>query len=312
MIVLSGIIIWAAVQLRAPTGGVGGVTPLEGGVPSLIPDDDQDEVERIFAGRDARALLELRVLALPDNAQASTIEDFGAAAVEGGAVTILNLWASWCEPCKAELPGLKRAFVTAKRGANGDKARFVPMLVDSTVSIEDARIVYDKLGGPQPAAFIADAGLGGGVRQQLVGLELLAKDADIDLPTTLILDCHRRLRWHHTGVLREADFAELGRVLSELQGEIGTPICEPLRLKKKARSRGHKRPRMLGAGDSAEARTVADDTVDTEGGADAHGDSASGGGRDHRPRSVCDRNDVCEAKRGETDINCPSDCKTVM
>jgi len=298
ILVLCAIIAWAAVQLMDTAGGA---TPKEGRALALTADDDPEDAERTFAGLDVSGLLDLRVLALADDVDVSTIEDFGATAVKGGSVSIVNLWATWCGPCKAELPGLQRALANA-----GPTARFVPMLVDNTASIEEARLAYKELGGPQAAAFIADAGLGGGVRQQLVDLELLADGADIDLPTTLILDCHRRLRWHHTGVLKEADLTELGRVVGELQDELGTPTCEPLRSKRKMKRRGKKPDNESRAEDSAEPGGATSDAAIEE------APMADGERSDRRPRSLCDQDGVCDAKRGETDINCPSDCKTVM
>lgn len=71
--------------------------------------------------------------------------------------------------------------------------------------------------------FLADRGLGGGVRPALAQSGLLAEDAE--LPISLLFDCRRRVRWHHVGELRAADFSRLSEQIDQLRAERDTAAC---------------------------------------------------------------------------------------
>lgn len=55
-------------------------------------------------------------------------------------LTLVNLWASWCEPCKAEFPSLLK--LQEKYGTKGFQVLFVSM--DSKSAWEDARRFLDE------------------------------------------------------------------------------------------------------------------------------------------------------------------------
>lgn len=65
-----------------------------------------------------------------------TLEDFDGAPLElsslRGHVVVLNVWASWCAPCRAEMPALQKIYAS-------DKTRGVVILgVNSTVQDSEA------------------------------------------------------------------------------------------------------------------------------------------------------------------------------
>ncbi len=301
ILVLAGLAIWAGQQLMVPeTRTPASATPVR------IIRFDKENVgnveESTLAGKEIAALLDLRVLLLPKGVETATTEDFGDA-IKPGHVTVLNLWATWCEPCKDELPGLRSALSQAQSKAHGERVHFVPMLVDSSTSVEKARLVYDTLGGPQASAFTADVGLAGGISGRLLDLELI--ESELQVPITMLLDCHRRLRWIHRGGLLEANFIEFKAALAEAQAEIGTATCRRTRRKKRSKNKAVVKepgPDFL--------PIVLPDEHDS---ADIANSSAVPSKEDpKRPRSPCLMDGVCDAEKGETTINCPSDCKTTL
>lgn len=64
------------------------------------------------------------------------------AAVAGGEVTVLNLWATWCAPCMEEMPAL----AALQRRFEG-RARVIPISVDSEADREKAQRELARLSG---------------------------------------------------------------------------------------------------------------------------------------------------------------------
>ena len=76
------------------------------------------------APRDATALLSL---SLPDTSgQQQSLSQFR------GRVVIVNFWATWCEPCREEMPD----FVRAQREFGGRGLQFVGIAVDQPQKVE--------------------------------------------------------------------------------------------------------------------------------------------------------------------------------
>ena len=94
-----------------------------------------------------------------------TLDDFA------GKVILLNIWATWCPPCRKEMPALD----ALQQRLGGPDFAVVPISIDSQ-SIEIARDFYQEIG-------IANLGLywGEDLRVQLAF-------AVFGLPTTLLID----------------------------------------------------------------------------------------------------------------------------
>lgn len=116
-----------------------------------------------------------------------------------GKVLVVNLWASWCPPCREEIPGLVR--VQQKFASNG--VQIVGIAFDSAAK---SRQAANELGINYP---VLVAGL--------EGIDLVRKLGNRagGLPYTLVLDRRGMAVATHLGILSEAD---LERILTPLLG----------------------------------------------------------------------------------------------
>lgn len=71
----------------------------------------------------------------PDG-EPKTIADFG------GRVILLNLWATWCGPCREEMPALE--YLNENLG--GDDFQVLPVSLDTTNTPDGPRDFYDEIG----------------------------------------------------------------------------------------------------------------------------------------------------------------------
>lgn len=108
--------------------------------------------------------------------------------------TVVNLWASWCGPCKEEMPAVQR-FADANRDV-----RVVGIAVDD--SPDAAREFAREVGVTFPLGVDDDDAVGDGY-------------GVTGLPTTLVLDRSGRLAATWAGPVTEA---ELGRLTASLTG----------------------------------------------------------------------------------------------
>jgi peroxiredoxin len=102
-----------------------------------------------------------------------------------GQAVVLNFWATWCEPCRAEMPLLDdRATALAGQG-------LVVLGVNFDEPEEDVRAYRDELGLSFP--LVLDPG---GAVQALYRI--------VGYPTTYFIDAEGIIRAVHLGVLDEA------------------------------------------------------------------------------------------------------------
>jgi hypothetical protein len=131
-------------------------------------------------------------------------------------IHIINLWATWCEPCRDEMPDFKALF--ARRADWGDSVQFVPIqLKDAT----DPTKAYAELAGMMPPVHVklADRALKDPLATGLAADEEL-KLFHEKLPVTLVLDCNRRVRWAQFDQLSAADFKELEVYIDRFRAEL--------------------------------------------------------------------------------------------
>ncbi|MDD3528652.1 MAG: TlpA disulfide reductase family protein [Gallionellaceae bacterium] len=110
-----------------------------------------------------------------------------------GKVLVLNFWAPWCPPCRAEIPGFIR--LHDRYGERG--LQFVGVALDDPGKVaafaDAAGIPYPLLLG-EPAA---------------TGLPQAAGNRSGGLPYTVVFDRRGNAIANHVGVLDEAHLAEL-------------------------------------------------------------------------------------------------------
>ena len=122
-----------------------------------------------------------------------------------GKHTLLNFWATWCAPCRREIPLLKTFH--EEQEANG--IQVIGIAVDDALPVskyaEDAQFNYPVLVGQQDAMEIAETS----------GIEF------IGMPFTMVVAADGELLNAHFGEIVEADLAHIADVLRMLDnGEI--------------------------------------------------------------------------------------------
>jgi peroxiredoxin len=108
-----------------------------------------------------------------------------------GAPVLINFWASWCEPCREEMPALQR-FSTATQGV-----KVLGIAVNDAPS--DSRAFARQVGVTFPLAVDRDA-------------SLAAKYGVTGLPVTVLVDAQGRVVSTTRGPVSEADLAAVREV----------------------------------------------------------------------------------------------------
>ena len=121
-----------------------------------------------------------------------------------GQVVVMSFWASWCGPCKRELPALQRLYNTHK------KAGLVVIGVNIDDDVSAARKTAHKLGVEYP--LVHDTG----------GRRTARGYPSDMIPTTFVVDRKGKIRARHVGYTARSG-AQLEREVRALLNEESTP-----------------------------------------------------------------------------------------
>jgi thiol-disulfide isomerase/thioredoxin len=124
-----------------------------------------------------------------------------------GKHTLLNFWATWCAPCRREIPLLKE--FQAEHAGKGIEVIGIAVDFPEQVAVyaEQAEFNYPVLIGQEDAMAVAETS----------GIEF------IGMPFTMIVSADGQLLSSHMGEIFEADLEHIASVLKQLDnGEIDT------------------------------------------------------------------------------------------
>lgn len=143
---------------------------------SAHPQQERQAIEQLFA------------LALPDaDGQARPLGQWR------GKVLVVNFWATWCPPCRDEMPSFSRLHTRyADRGV-----QFVGLAIDEAEKVR----AFGRETGTRYPLLIGDSGT--------LGLAALLGNAAQGLPFTIALDRQGRLIGRKLGVWKEAELERL-------------------------------------------------------------------------------------------------------
>lgn len=127
--------------------------------------------------------------------------DFALADLRGD-VVLLNVWASWCEPCKEELPELAKL----QRERNQEGLRVIGVSIDAVRTQNEVRRLAQEFKVPYPIILDPQSTIVPAMK--IVGY-----------PTTFIIGRDGAVRWRRDGLI-ERDDAE---VASELKAALKAP-----------------------------------------------------------------------------------------
>lgn len=138
--------------------------------------------------------------------QALTLDgDSVSLARSRGRVTLLNVWATWCHPCREEIPVLQA--LHERYGARGFE--LIGVSVDgrgeeATIRefARDFGMTYDLWHDPE----------------ERVQSTFLA----VGVPATFLIDRDGVLRWRHVGPIRATDTTLVREIESALGGRVGS------------------------------------------------------------------------------------------
>ncbi len=170
----------AAVYIWLGQGRDDGVAVSTGGLSNYVPAKELKPVPAVqFMDETGRVM---------------TLEDFR------GRVVVLNLWATWCTPCVAEMPMLDRL----QKQLEGKDAEVVALSIDRGGQ-QAVKEFYERIGVKRLKIYVdptmrAQTGLG-----------------TLGLPTTLIIDREGRERGRLMGAAEWDDAAAVKLVLSAME-----------------------------------------------------------------------------------------------
>lgn len=140
-----------------------------------------DPGQRYVAGDGSTVILSTTERGQPVSARGATL-DGGQIALQDlrGSVVVVNLWASWCAPCRAEAPVLQ----SASQEYRSRGVRFLGIVSGGKDSTSNARAFVRRFGVTYPSLFDAD--------NQIV-LAFAGQLPMAAIPTTVVLDREGRV-----------------------------------------------------------------------------------------------------------------------
>jgi thiol-disulfide isomerase/thioredoxin len=157
-----------------------------------------------FAAASFAQLPVIRFVRDPDPAPAFQLKDLGGKDLDlessKGKVVLLNFWATWCEPCRAEIPGL-----IALQDRYKDRLQIIGLVVDDDDE-KEVRKVVDTERINYPVA-IAD----GQTRLNYGGISAL--------PTVFVINSEGRVVQKHVGLYNPALYE------TEVRALLGLPVA---------------------------------------------------------------------------------------
>jgi cytochrome c biogenesis protein CcmG, thiol:disulfide interchange protein DsbE len=122
------------------------------------------------------------------------------AALRGEAV-LLNVWATWCVPCRVEIPELQ----ALHEAHGGDGLRVVGVTVDARAALDEIRSFMDELGMTYDVWWDPD---------QVVMNRFNAHG----VPFSVLIDRDGRMVWRHLGMFQRGDPALLAALERVMEG----------------------------------------------------------------------------------------------
>jgi cytochrome c biogenesis protein CcmG, thiol:disulfide interchange protein DsbE len=139
--------------------------------------------------------------AAPDYATVTLAGDSVALDQLRGEVVLLNVWATWCAPCRIEIPELQ-----ALHEEHADRGlRVVGVTVDSRAAIRDVHDFIDEFGMTYDVWVDHDH-------------RVLNQFGAAGVPITVLIDREGRVAWRHLGMFERGDPELLAALEEALAG----------------------------------------------------------------------------------------------
>jgi thiol-disulfide isomerase/thioredoxin len=126
-----------------------------------------------------------------------------------GAPVLLNVWATWCQPCRAEIPALD----TLQRRHAAAGLRVVGVSIDEGRAPAEVEAYARRLGASYAVWLDPDDRI-----SRLLGA--------YGVPASVLVDRAGVVRWRHVGPVTAGDTA-LARAIARTLGGAGAPAAPP-------------------------------------------------------------------------------------
>lgn len=144
---------------------------------------------------------------LRDEADSST----SLQALTQGHYTLLNFWATWCGPCRREMPGLQR--LRAALAEQGSTLAIIPVSIEAG-KLDRVQDYYRRNGLSGLPLYLLEN------RDDAIRLKLLG------FPTTVLLDPRGTIVWRVAGELDWDDAQLRAKLQDDLAGKPSAPLIQ--------------------------------------------------------------------------------------